>query len=104
MTVPAALLLSVLDRDPALRRCPAARALFAALAGRPNALVGPLEVRAWLYAERLHVDRKSIYVSLNRLIRAGYLDEAPREGPHAPRRVTVRTGRMGRMGRMGRAA
>lgn len=76
-------------RDPTMRRHVQAHVLYAELIIRPGCFVQPIAVKAWAFAELLGIDRTDLARALDLLIRAGYLDEHPRENARAPRRVTV---------------
>lgn len=76
-------------RDRAMRRQVHAHVLYAELIVRPGSFATPIAVKTEAFAYALGFDRADVSRALDLLIARGYLDEHPREGRRAPRRVTV---------------
>lgn len=77
-----------LHRDAVIIRHPACSAVYANILNRPNAFHDPQEVKAWLIAEQLGFEKKTVIAALNLLVARGYLAEHAR-GFRRVRRFTI---------------
>jgi hypothetical protein len=75
--------------DLVMRKQVVAHIVYADIIRRDDVLRLPVEVKGWVWARRLKVERKSLVRALDLLVERGYLQEHPRAHARAPRRFTV---------------
>jgi hypothetical protein len=76
--------------DPVARANPVMRLVYAEVFSRGcRHLAEPLEVKGWVWARLLKIERKSLIRALNLLVERGYLHEHARAHARAPRRFTI---------------